>query len=413
MTHRADGIAKDAIRANNIFAILARILKNGPTPRRDLAKQVGLTPATVTLLVADMIARGLLVERGEIDEGPRAGRRMVPVDIDHRFGYLLGVCVEPARLSLAISHLNGEPIAKRVLPSGYGQAELLERLLDLSGALLRETRPEGRFCAVGVSISGYVDPDAGVSVDSYGVLPPGARVAEAFERRFGVPAFLDNNVRSLALAEIGMDRSRTGFSGLFIKHDPGFGCAVVLGGEVYEGATNRSGEIGHARVVENGRRCICGKTGCLSTVVGTEALVRGAATAFSPGATPALWRECAGLADRIDVPALVRCAAEGDAPIARMLAEAARAMARVLETTLLTVDGDTVVTFGSLFEDDWFFSLLGRELSESFGGFREIRMARSHVRDLDRWRGAVFIAQRRFLKAVSMEFGGRAQENSA
>jgi len=407
MTNRADGIAKDAIRANNFFAILSRILKNGPMSRRDLSRQVGLTPGTVTLLVADMIASGLLVERGEIDDGPRAGRRMVLVDINHRYGYLLGVCIEPARLSLAISHLNGEPIAIRVLPNACEGGELLERLLELSDALLRENGPEGRFCAVGISISGYVDPAAGVSVNSYGVLPPGARVAEAFEKRFMVPAFLDNNVRSLALAEIGMDRSGADFSGLFIKHDPGFGCAVVLGGEVYEGETNRSGEIGHARVVENGRRCICGKTGCLSTVVGTEALLRGAEAAFSAGATPALWRECAGQPDRIDVPALVRCAAEGDAPIARLLAEAARAMARVLETTLLGVDGDTIITFGSLFEDDWFFSLLGRELSESFASFREIRMLRSRLRDADRWRGAVFIAQRKFLRAVSSEFGNR------
>lgn len=400
------GIGKDAIKATNMFAILSIIYKNGSVSRRDIAKLARLTPSTITLLVAEMISYGLLCEDGEVHEAGRAGRRIVRIRINNNFGCLLGVCVEPSRLSLALSYLDGEVIDKMVVANTFCADELIDRLLQLSGELLaRQKGGITRFCAIGISISGRVDPAGGISVDSYGILPPGVPVIEAFTQRFKVPAFLDNNVRSLAAAELGFHRSGEEINGLFIKHDPGFGCAVLVQGEVFKGKFNSSGEIGHARVMDNGSVCICGKTGCLSTVVSTTALIKSASGAFSPSATPVLWKMCGGLPEQISVSMLVRSAASGDAPIARLLGEAAEMMARAIETSLLAMDGNTVITFGAIFEEDWFFSQLQTALEKSFASFREIHVTRSCLPDNDRWKGAVFIALEKYLEYVSHEIG--------
>lgn len=410
MANTFSGIGKDAIKANNIHAILSCVYRNAPISRRDIARMIHLTPPTVTLLVAELLQCGILRECGEVNEGSRAGRKVVELDFNPHFGYLLGICIEPSGLSFALTSFCGGNIDdayvidRMTVENRYKKEELIPELLKLSDAFLgRQKNLEGQFCAIGISMTGHVDPDAGISLNSYGVLPPRTQVTAAFERRYGVPAFLDNNVRSLAQAELSAHPANETINGLFVKQDPGFGCTVLLNGEVYEGATNSSGEIGHTRVVDNGKPCICGKTGCLSTVVSTKSLIASAADVFSPSSTPSLWRECRGNLANMTVPALVRGAQAGDGPLVLLLDEAARLMESVLETSLLLLDGDSVIAFGPIFEDAWFFDRLREHLNASFGGFRSIHLMRSHLSDSDRWKGAVCIALRRYLGVVSAE----------
>lgn len=410
MTGAFGGMGKDSIKANNMLAILNCIYKNAPVSRRDIARMVRLTPSTVTLLVAEMLQQGLLCEGDEVDAGPRAGRRMVQLGFDPRFGYLLGVCIEPARLSLSLTDMSGGDLGEKQAidceeaENKYAPEELLPALLALADAFLaRQKNLRGRFCAVGVSVSGHVDPERGVSVNSYGVLPPKTDVAAVFEAHYGVPAFLDNNVRSLAQAEMALAANSGAVNGLFIKQDPGFGCTVLLQGEVFEGAANSSGEVGHTRVVDRGRPCSCGKTGCLSTVVGTRALLEAAAAVLSPAATPRLWAASGGQKDALRVPMLVQSAAGGDGPVVLLLEEAARLMAGVLETSLLLMDGDCVITFGPLFAHEWFPQRLQQMLDESFGAFRRVRVIQSKLSDEERWKGAALSAQKRYLRVISAE----------
>ena len=286
----------------------------------------------------------------------------------------------------------------------FSRDKLLPELLRLADAFVRkQVSLPGGLRAIGISMTGHVDPVAGISLNSYGVFPPRTQLAAAFERQFGVPTLVDNNVRSLALAEMAAYKADEMISGLFVKQDPGFGCTVLLGGEVYEGSSYSSGEIGHTRVVDNGKPCICGKTGCLSTIVSTEALTDSARAAFSPSTTPALWADCAGDSGRISVPAILRSARAGDVPVARMLDEAARLLEGVLETGLLLMDGDVVIAFGPLFEDEWFIERLRVCLNNSFGSFRKIELVHSRLSDKDRWKGAAAIAMHRCLGPISAD----------
>lgn len=419
ITKVAGGMGKDAIKANNIYAILNCIYKHAPVSRRDIARMVSLTPSTVTLLVAEMLRCGLVREGDEVEAGPRAGRRMVQLSFNSRFGYFLGICIEPGSLSFALTDMSGgDPNARHiidseVLPNTYTPEVLLNELLRLTDCFLaRQKQLNGRFCAIGVSISGHADPQHGISVNSYGVLPTQTDVAAVFEKHYGVPAFLDNNVRSLAKAEMTLQQDGTLINGLFIKQDPGFGCTLLLNSEVFEGASDRSGEVGHTRVVKGGRACSCGKTGCLSTVVGTQALLESAAAVLSPTGTPALWSACGGQKGLLTVAMLVQSAEQGDGPVCLLLEEAASLMAGVLETSLLLMDGDTVIAYGPLFEGEWFLQKLGDILQESFGSFRGIRVMLSKLGDNERWKGPALDAQRRYLRVVSMEISsGGCGEN--
>ena len=402
----ASGIGKDAIRSNNMHAVLECIYHNAPISRRDIAKKVNLTSATITLLVSDLIQYGVLRECGETAEGIRAGRRIVQLDFNPDFGYTLGICLEAPSVSMVLSYFCGRSMKESFVIDKYdteimSDEGFMENLVQLAANFLqRQQNLKGSLRAIGISMPGHVDPISGISLNSYGIFPPRTNVAKTFEQRFGVPAFLDNNVRALAQAEL-LTPSQGTVNGLFVKQDPGFGCTVLLNGEVFEGAAFSSGEIGHAQIVNNGRRCICGKTGCLSTVVSTQALIRSAQDVLSPNTTPALWSACGGCAEAITVRDIVKSAEAGDHPIIVMLEEAAVLMERILESSLLLMDGDTVITFGSIFEGTWFSNRLQACFDHSFGEFRQIRVIPSGLAHADRWKGAVAVAQRKSLIPIS------------
>ena len=76
--------------------------------RKDIAAELGLTPATVTLICSDLLSQGILCEKGELEEAKRAGRRKVLIDINYQYRYVLSVRIEVVETSIAISNLKGK-----------------------------------------------------------------------------------------------------------------------------------------------------------------------------------------------------------------------------------------------------------------------------------------------------------------
>lgn len=408
-----NGIGKNSVKANNMSAILNCIYMKAPISRRDIAKMTGLTPSTVTTLVNEMMDYGVLREGGMIDEGPRTGRRALNLEFNASFGYILGVCIEQAKISLALTPIVGNDLTdvhvygKKSVENTYQGDELVPELLNMLDQFLEEYAPKGRFCAIGVSVTGHADPKKGISTNSFGVLPSGTRLKEIFEERYGVVTFVYNNVHSLALADMGMRRDESPINGLFLKQDPGLGCTLMINGQIHEGVNNFAGEIGHTRVLKNGKRCSCGRTGCLTTVVGTKYLLEAAGIALSPSSTPALWALSKGKIEDLTIKMLLASAERNDKPIQIIVDEALRLLANVIETCLLLLDGDTVILFGPLFESEWVIKNLRDDIDKEFGDFREIRIMRSMISDSDRWKGAVHIALQNYIPVIGQEISDR------
>lgn len=409
MNNLVSGIGKDSVKATNMCAILTCIYKNARMSRRDIAKTVGLTSSTVTMLVNEMLECGLLREGDVIDEGLRAGRRALELRINNDFGYILGISIEQDKLSWVLAPLSGIDLSHtgahftKSVGNGYSSGDLLPALLEITDSVLQTCKLTGRFCAIGISVPGYVNPEEGISTNSFGVMLPNTNLRAIFEERYQVATFVYNNVRGLASADIGMRQQETPINGLFLKQDPGLGCTMLLNGQVYEGANYFAGEIGHVQVVENGKRCSCGRNGCLTTVVGTNYLLEAAGVALSPSATPVLWRLSQGDTEKLTIKMLLESAEKKDAPIYRIIDEAARLLAGVLETSLLLMDGNTIILFGRLFESDWFVDLLHEYLDRRMGSFRRVQILPSLVPEAERWKGAVQIAMQKYIPVISRE----------
>jgi predicted NBD/HSP70 family sugar kinase len=407
MNTSVKGMSKVGLKSNNVLAILSLLYKKGALPRKDIAESVHLTPSAVTILTNDMIQSGLLIEGSTIHNDNQVGRRKVLIDINYRYGYIAGIYIERTKVIVALSYMDGRLIADESFPSIEGSLpeDAADRVEELVGAMIRDNNLDRKkLLYAGVSIVGYVDPFRGISENSFGIYSGSVDLRNIYQSRLGVPVQVDDNVRALAIAETDYNHTPRKINGLFIKHGPGLGGAVIIDSTVFFGAKYHAAEIGHFTIDPNGKKCVCGKRGCVSTLVSYPSLIEKARGALDPDTTPGLWSLCHGSGDNITVAMMLKSASGGDAPIARILDAAAMQLAMVIENSMKLLDGDVVITFGGLFGDDDFRLDVEHKLDTLCGGTRTYRLEKSIISGDEMWKASVAIAVRQLLRSLSKSF---------
>jgi glucokinase len=225
-----------------------------------------------------------------------------------------------------------ESVTTRAAAAG-GTAGAIEALVE---RILAAVAARGLTVAgIGVGVPGPVDVEAGQvgdpaphAADLVGV-PLGPRLAV----RFNVPAFVDNDVNALALAEWRFGAGRGARSLVVLAPGTGFGAGVVLEGRLVRGAAGFGGEFGHTPVKFDGPPCWCGGHGCLAVY----ASGRGIEEAVRARGGRAMSAE-----------AVFRAAAAGDPVAAAVVDDACRALGAMLGTIVNGLNPEAVIVTGGV-----------------------------------------------------------------
>jgi predicted NBD/HSP70 family sugar kinase len=258
--------------------VLTALRERGAMSRAELARYAQVAPSTISAVVQDLVADGVVVP-GPGRLGPRrsrsGGRPSTSLTLNPGAGAVAGVEVgfNVVRVLLCDLAHNVVGSAQSGLPEAHTGAEGLavaRRLLD--EALTAAGMTPGALIGAGVSLPGPVrhHPDV---VKLSGILPgwhgvTGADMADAL----GVPVSVDNDANLAALAEhvwgagVGCDDCVT------LKFHVGIGCGLFVNGSLVRG-TGGAGEIGHTTIDQRGPLCRCGKRGCLDTYAAIPAIV--------------------------------------------------------------------------------------------------------------------------------------------
>ena len=319
------------LREHNLSAVL-RALQTAPSPtsRAGLATLTQLTKPTVSKLVEELIGAGLVAEGEPIAAG--AGRPMVP--LRPASGTLLAIGLEIAadHISCLGIDLTGAELARRTTYHRIAEGTA-EDALALAAQLVHEVReeaPELPVVGVTAAIPGRLSPEDGRILSAPGLdwadVPVIARLQELLTpAQWPVDAQNDN--RLSVLTEI--DR-RPGESFLYVRGSTGVGGAVVLDGAILEGAHGWAGEFGHTVVAPDGRRCRCGRRGCLEAYISYLSLVRQA-----------------GLSDEVRIEDLVEELARSSSR-AEVIGVIGRSLGLAIANALNVLDLSTVVLSGYL-----------------------------------------------------------------
>lgn len=358
-------------RGHNRSLVLQTLYRHGELSRADLARATGLTRVTISDLVADLIAAGLVVELGQRDEA-RPGKPATLLGINRTGHCIIGLDLSGAQSFLgALLDLDGQVIEHREVPlHDASGSQALERVVDLAQQLVAAARTP--ILGVGVGSPGIVDRD-GVVLTAPNLgwtnVPLRDRLAEAT----GLAVFVANDANAAALAELtfGRPRPQTGRATaggpdrdlrshedrgdlMVVTVGHGVGAGLIIDGRPIVGSGSAAGEIGHVVVgTDGGAECACGKRGCLETWLAAPRLE--AAIAADPAARDAILDEAGrrlgiALAPVVAALNLAEVVLSGPAHLldGRLLASA---VATLRSRTLDELHGDLTLRMSALGKD--------------------------------------------------------------
>ncbi len=263
----------------NHDGLILRILRDaGPLSRAELARRSSLSPTTLTKLTARLIEYGIIGETELAADGASSafiGRPPIDIALLSDSFYVLAVHIGLNTVRVALANLRAELFREtefRFVP-GHDTAEVvISRLATSIRALLAKARiARSRILGVGVAAPGPVDESHRCILLSINVGWRDVPFADLLEDAIGLPVTVEHNVRAMALGEY----RRGGWHGrslFFVYMKTGLGAGMIIGGASFRPGRYGVMELGHIKVVPDGRLCACGSYGCLETVLSERSL---------------------------------------------------------------------------------------------------------------------------------------------
>lgn len=256
----------------NRAAIFRLIVSAGPIARASIAKELGLSPATVTAVTRELLEQGLV---RVAKRAPSGGRPSLLLELVGGAATAFGVKVAPDHLVGVQVNLEADVISRFEAPFDPAASKALKTLAETLDGWLRDLDSGPPLLGLGLGVSGVFDAQTRC-LDSPILGWRQVPLARDLEGALGLPVVVDNDVNTLAIAERLYGRGHDTDNFLTVTIGRGVGLGIVVGGDIYRGFRGGAGEFGHVCVEENGALCSCGKRGCLETVVGDPALLAAA-----------------------------------------------------------------------------------------------------------------------------------------
>jgi predicted NBD/HSP70 family sugar kinase len=253
-------------------AVLDCVWREGPVDRAQVVRDTRLSRATVSRLIGELQADGLVDERPAPRASGRSGRPTSVLAIRPRLAAVGGIDFGHGSVRVALADLNGTIVAEARHELDVDNQP--RRAIDVAVAELRRLgRDVNRLLGVGAAISAPVRRDTGDPVAA-GILPGWRSVSLGAElrERLGVPVHVGNDANLGALAEVRAGAGRGAANVVYLMLSSGIGAGLVLDGALFTGHSGMTGELGHVVVDPGGAPCRCGHRGCLETVAGARAV---------------------------------------------------------------------------------------------------------------------------------------------
>src|SRR6478736_6528385 len=264
-------LSQASLRHANLALVARTVLAaDSPPSRADVAVVTSLTRSTVSRLVDELVAGGILDEVESVVGGPgRPGRPATPLRASRARVAALGL-----QVGARLVDLSGAVLAERLVTddlAGSRPGPVLRRLRTLATRVLDATPDGCRVVGAGLALPGIVDVAAGrlLSAPNLGwedVTPAPGLAAALGDLVLRVGNEADLSAHAYAHPAPGRDREPRDF--VYLSGEVGIGGAVVVDGEVMTGRHGWAGEIGHVCVEPDGPPCRCGSTGCLEQYAG-------------------------------------------------------------------------------------------------------------------------------------------------
>jgi predicted NBD/HSP70 family sugar kinase len=311
------GAEPSVVRHLNRTTILDVLTEQGPTSRADLAVATELAKPTVSAIVSELLAEGLVVERGAPAPIGR-GRPPVLVDLNARSHFVVGVQVGATFCRVVVADARGVELARSEQPTPAAADAALDAIArSTREALASVDASVDQVAAVGVCIPGFVDVARGVCLRAPSLGWVDTPIAETLGAALETPVLVNDATQAAMVAEAVEGAARGIDDAVVLDVGERLAAGILIGGRLYHGATGLAGAVGHCALPGNVGRCSCGRIGCLESLVSQRAIREAVARELDAG-TPSVLRDVD--LDLLTGPVLWAAVEAGDAVAANALA---------------------------------------------------------------------------------------------
>lgn len=253
--------------------ILDAVRRSGPISRIDVARQLGSNSQTVSRVVDDLVAQGLIIEQPTLKN--TIGRPPTPLVLNDDACCVLGIDIGPTLTTALFMNLAGKVLTRCETPSTdvRDTRDLVTHIERFAAQLASERHPP--LSGIGVAITTYTSFEPGPSGPI--LSPEAAEIRAGLEKLFRVPVIVQDDSLMLALGELWFGKEKNLQTFAAINISDGLGVGLIVDGRVYNGSHGYVGDLGHLQVGDPGIPCVCGCDRCLDKIASGSGLARMAA----------------------------------------------------------------------------------------------------------------------------------------
>lgn len=275
MAGRKRGTVHD-LRRDNRSVLLNALYFGGERSRQDLSAATGLSQASVSNVMRELLDDGIVMEVGSV--GSDGGRPRVLLRVNPDYGYVIGVDVGETRVRVELFDLAMTERAKAdypLDPRRHDATAVVSRILSGIDAVLGESGIQpGSILGVGVGVPGVVQQQPDVLVDAQTFGWRDVPLERLLRAGTDLPLQVDNGANTMGQAELWFGSGRGAQNAIVGLIGSGVGAAIITHGSTDRDSPASAGEWGHTPVIVGGRSCRCGNIGCLEAYVGAESMLQ-------------------------------------------------------------------------------------------------------------------------------------------
>ncbi len=241
---RASVARSNTIRGINRQIVLNYVRERGPISRAEIAHETALQRSTVSLIVDELKAGGLVEELSGESTG---GRPPILLSLRTAEAVAIGVDLGTARTIVAASDLAGRVQEQEEFDTDADADKTIRDVVNSARKLVAKNK--GAIEGIGVSLPGLVDPVADSSFVPH-FNWRNLAIESELRKALGLPVTVDNDANAAALAELwfGRPEVRQVRDFIMVLVEAGVGTGIVFDGQVYRGEGSAAGEFGHMTI---------------------------------------------------------------------------------------------------------------------------------------------------------------------
>lgn len=264
------------IRIQNTKMFLDIITEKRPISRADIAKEAGMSPTSITRAVSFLIELGLIRETGIYSTG--VGRRAVMLDLVPDSVFTVGLHISTDFIKLCIVNFEYTDVVSCKIAldvTNLPPEEVAEEAYHVFMRLVEENNIDvSKFIGMGICLAGAVQNQTGLVLSSPQLGWTDVDLSRIFRERFQIPVLIENVIKAGVVGEKHAHHIPAPVDATLIVIDSEVSAASTSNGMLIRGKRNAAGYLGHTIVEPKGKKCACGRSGCLQTFLSENYLLQ-------------------------------------------------------------------------------------------------------------------------------------------